>query len=116
MRSIGRSRREASLSAMDPEQTAQLSFPRNYDVRMLGSADKALATTVHFSGVTDLADRDGLQIEVKLREGGTWIGTFTIGVEDSDAVTGVFSYPDSGVVCAVSGGQAYLVEAEDVRE
>jgi len=93
----------------------QLRFGHAYEVEALGSAELARdkERRIHFSGVTDIADRRPYAVHVAPWEGRPWIGMFNRYSESPDAVTGCFSYPDPNTLCVISGGQAYIVDVID---
>ena len=68
------------------------------------------ARVIHFSGPTDIANARPLTAFVIPWGAEPWIGRFNRYTNDADGVSGFFTSPDPQSLCAVSGGQGYLVD------
>lgn len=88
-------------------------FPRAYEAALVGRGAVRRDHLIHFSGVTSIADRKPLIVEVTPYEGSPWTGLFNRNTEYFEAVNGIYSFPDPNVILVVSGGQGYLVDVHD---
>jgi hypothetical protein len=64
----------------------------------------------------DEVERGALAVRVHPSGAEPFLGTFALGFSDSAVPTGVWSCPDPGWLCAVSGGYAYLVNTRSPEE
>jgi hypothetical protein len=91
-----------------------LTFPHHYEL-----VDPSMATDarVYPFGVlsNEAASPDSLVVAVAPGgdTGSSWVGRFEQGSPIATALSGVFSLPDPDQVCVVSGGQAFVVCANN---
>jgi hypothetical protein len=107
----------------------EFSFPRNYDVRVLGSEPPVhpLEKLYQFPVELEESDRTGVYVRVVPQQGPTspahraenralgtpWTGFFTQGFDSSHVLSAICSCPDPDSVCVIAGGYAYVVKASD---
>src|SRR5262249_18078398 len=100
---------------MKPELRLDFVFPRNYEVRLLESAPPVhpVEKLYHYPVELEEGDRAGAYVRVAPEEGPAWIGFFALGFESGQVVSALASCPDPDSFCAVVGGYAYVVKAND---
>jgi len=97
-------------SEASPEQ-----FAHDWDVEIL-KAPPLIAPVRQFlypqqiAGEEDALARGALQLMVRPSAGGSFLATCALGFKDPSMPSGVFPCPDSGEMCAVAGGYAYLID------
>lgn len=90
--------------------TLELRFPHQYEARLVAQNEPIHGEVLDFSGISSVADRKPLVVEVTPYEGKAWTGLFHKDTHFFEAVSGVFTSPNENVVLVVSGGQGYLVD------
>jgi hypothetical protein len=87
-------------------------FPRNYEIKPLGSYSLVNPTEELHQFPTRLEEGDRIGAYVRVRPTGVpaWVGFFARGFESNDVANGIYSCPDPGALCVVVGGYAYVVE------
>src|SRR5262245_20910024 len=90
-------------------------FPRNYEVKVLGSPPlpHPLEQLHHYPVKLEEGDRTGAYLRVAPRQGPAWNGFFALGFESDQVVSAICSCPDPDSFCAVVRGYAYVVNAID---
>jgi hypothetical protein len=92
----------------------QLTFPCNYQVEPLDRLPMLIEDPQQFVFPKDVeeVERGALIVRVRRQNEQRWIGTFAKGFDSETATTGLFSTPHPDWLCAVSGGYAYVVNAQ----
>lgn len=90
-------------------------FPRNYDVALLEAAPPVhpVEKLHHYPVELEEGDRSGAYLRVVPRQSPAWYGFFALGFDSDQVVNRVCSCPDPDSLCAVVGGYAYVVKADD---
>jgi hypothetical protein len=92
-----------------------LAFPHSYEVQELrewpGTGSFNIPV-IYFPPPKNRAEHNGLWLRIEAKSGKAWIGVFAFGYNPPPAFSRVVSSPDSGRVCVVSNGSAYIVNAE----
>ncbi len=88
-------------------------FPHNWTAEILPNRPMILPSR-HFvyPGVVEEVERGALEVLVQPETGQPFLATCALGFRDPAAPTGLWSCPDPGWICAVSGGYAYLIDTE----
>ena len=96
----------------------QLTFPCNYQIEPLDRVPMLIAEPRQFVFPKEVEEieRGAVIVRVRPQNGQRWIGTFARGFDSETAITGLFSTPHPDWLCAVSGGYAYLVNADRPEE
>ena len=94
------------------------SFPHNWKVEVL-SAPPMIAPARQFvfphpvPGEEDALARGALQLMIYPRTSGIFLATCALGFADASMPGGVWSCPDPAKLCAIAGGYAYIIDADD---
>lgn len=88
-----------------------MSFPANYDVRVLEELPNLRVRRLFFPGAREDGGQNGVNVLVSPNEGEPWIGTFASGGRGC-RFEGVFSSPNPSVLCVVARGLAHLVDVQ----
>lgn len=93
-------------------------FPRNYEVRMLGAAPPVhpVEKLYHYPVELEEGDRSGAYVRVTPQSGTPWVGFFALGFDSDQVVSQLCSTPDPDSFCVVVGGYAYVVKAGNPAE
>lgn len=67
----------------------------------------------YFPGGDQSGGGDGLLVRVHPEAGEPWVGVFKYGYPSPKALSGVFEWPDPDLMCVVSKGRGYIVDAND---
>jgi hypothetical protein len=98
-----------SLFQTGPKMIEQ-PFPSAFELDVLSELPSENTKRVFYPGGLESGGHDGLNIRVVPYEGEEWIGTFASGRFGPKTVTGVFTTPNPNKFCAISEGQAYIVD------
>jgi hypothetical protein len=95
-----------------------LTFPRNYEVRMLEAAPPfhPIEKLYHYPVELEEGDRSGAFLRVTPLSGPAWVGFFALGFDSDQVVSALCSTPDPERFCLVVGGYAYVVKAANPAE
>ena len=90
-------------------------FPRNYEVRMLEAAPPIhpIEKIYHYPVELEEGDRNGIYLRVTPAQGPPWVGFFAQGFDSDQVISAMCSLPAPNSFCAVVGGYAYLMKADD---
>jgi hypothetical protein len=100
---------------MKPRFRLEFVFPRNYELRVLGSLPPVhpLEKLHHFPVELEEGDRSGAYVRIEPKQGAAWYGFFALGFESDRMIHAAYSCPDPDTVCIVVGGYAYVVNTAD---
>ncbi len=100
---------------MKPHFRFDFTFPRAYEVRVLEGPPLVhpVEKLYHYPVELEEGDRSGSYLRVSPERGPAWAGFFALGFDSDQVVTAVCSTPDPESFCAVVGGYAYVVKAND---
>lgn len=100
---------------MKPHFRFDFTFPRNYEVRMLEAAPPIhpIEKVYHYPVELEEGDRNGIYLRVTPASGPAWVGFFAQGFDSDQVISAMCSLPDPNSFCAVVGGYAYLMRADD---
>lgn len=91
--------------------TIELAFPHSWNVEVLEKPPLiAPARQFIYPEQVEEVERGALELLIKPAEGGAFLATCALGFADPKAPSGVWSCPDPGWLCAISGGYAYLID------
>jgi hypothetical protein len=93
-------------------------FRRNYEVKALPSAPPVhpVEKLHHYPVELEERDRSGQYLKIIPQGGSPWFGFFAAGFESSQVIHAVLSCPDPDLVCAISGGYAYVVKTRNPEQ
>ncbi len=91
--------------------TIDLSFPCNWRAEVLAARPLILPPR-HFTypNEAEEVERGALEVMVHPQDAQPFLATCALGFRDPMVPTGLWSTPDPEMVCAVSGGYAYLID------
>lgn len=98
-------------------EDSESGFPHDWDIEVL-KAPPLIAPARQFiypqqiAGEEDALSRGALQLMVTPKAGGAFLATCALGFSDPSMPTEVFSCPSAREFCAVAGGYAYVIDAE----
>src|SRR5262245_9493225 len=97
---------------------SDLTFPRSYQAEILHRLPMLIEEPRQFVFPTQVeeAEHGALIVRVRPQTGQQWIGIFAKGFDSERAITGLLATPHSDWLCAVSGGYAYLVDANHAEQ
>jgi hypothetical protein len=100
---------------MAPHFKLDFTFRRNYEVKLLDAAPPVhpVEKLHHYPLELEEGDRAGAYVRVIPGEGNPWTGFFALGFDSSQVISSLCSCPDPDSLCAVVGGYAYVVRADD---
>lgn len=87
-------------------------FTRAYDYAILHERPETPALTYFYPGARTDGGRDGILVRFVAPRIAPWIGVFAFGTTPG-GTSGVYAHPDANTVCVVSGGDGYIVRADD---
>jgi hypothetical protein len=95
-----------------------LTFAHEWSVEILSARPLILPRRQFvYPKYAEEVERGALEVLVRPAESSElFLGTFALGFSDPAAPTGVWSCPDPGWMCAVSGGYAYVVNSAKPEE
>lgn len=87
------------------------SFPHDWQAQVL-PARPPILPALHFTYPREAeeVERGALEVLVRPREAEPFLATCALGFRNPAAPTGLWSMPNPGWLCAVSGGYAYLID------
>jgi hypothetical protein len=93
-------------------------FPHDWSAEILAERPLILPRRQFvYPKYAEEVERGALEVLVRPAESSElFLGTFALGFSDPAAPTGVWSCPDPGWMCAVSGGYAYVVNSAKPEE
>ncbi|WP_446745553.1 hypothetical protein [Silvibacterium acidisoli] len=97
------------------KKTIDLTFPHAWEAEILPSRP-LIFPKQHFVYPRDAeeVERGAMEVLVKAAQD-TFLATCALGFADPAAPSGLWSCPDPRMLCAVSGGYAYLIDTTDPR-
>jgi hypothetical protein len=97
---------------------SRLELPHSYEVRVRSdsTAQPDAAVVHYFPPRADDKPVDGLVVEFRPRGGQSWIGCFSRGTSDENALTVVLSSPNPESAFVVCGGAGYSVRVDSPNE
>jgi hypothetical protein len=102
------------MAPVPPEFT----FPRFYQAEILDRLPMLIEEPrqLVFPKRVEEVERGALIVRVRPQTRKQWVGIFARGFDSERAITGLFSTPHADWLCAVSGGYAYLVNANQPEQ
>lgn len=92
-------------------------FLHNYEITLLKSPSLVIPPEHfhQFPARLEEQDRNGIYLQVSPRSANQWMGFFARGFDSQQVATGIYSCPDPGSLCVVTGGYAYVVDAANPK-
>ena len=93
-------------------------FPSSYQAELLDRLPTLIEEPRQFVFPAQIeeVERGALIVRVRPQTVQQWVGIFARGFDSERAITGLFSTPHADWLCAVSGGYAYLVDANQPEQ
>jgi hypothetical protein len=97
--------------------TLDFTFAHDWSAEILAARPLILPRRQYvYPRYAEEVERGALEVLARPADAEPFLGTFALGFSDPAAPSGIWSCPDSGWMCAVSGGYAYMVNTAKPEE
>jgi len=98
----------------DANYIIDLSFQADYSIEIIDFTqfNHMLLEHYYYPNANKTGGRDGIILKISPLHKKEWLGTFAFGYDSPKALTGIYSCPHPSLLCVISSGQGYIVNAD----